>query len=222
MTPVPTTSNRATSDQPTSKRAGTDRGTSGDEPATAPGSHGPGFRRVGRLAQGYDVRQVDGFFSRARAAYERGAQRSAVTSADVRRVGFDLVRGGYEVGQVDSALDRLEDAFARREYEATRARLGEDGVLAELTKRAQVLRGRLVRPDGQRFDRARGLAPAYEVTDVDRLCVRLLGYFDDGEPMSVDEVRRAVFRPRRGSRGYAEPQVDAFLDRVVEVMAAVE
>lgn len=204
----------------TSNQAGAPPGE--HDPPAPDGTGRPGFRRAGGLTHGYHVEQVDDFFAQAREAYEQGGQRPSLTSADVRRVGFDLVRGGYEVSQVDSALDRLEDAFSRREYDAMRSRLGEEGTLAELTKRARVLRGRLVRPDGQRFDRARGLAPAYDTADVDRLCVRLLGYFEDGEPMSVDEVRRAVFRPRRGSRGYVEPQVDAFLDRVVEVMAAVE
>lgn len=180
------------------------------------------FNRTGRVSQGYDTEQVDAFFARARESYEQAGVPSPLTSRDVRQVGFDLVRGGYDVGQVDAALDRLEDAFARREYDAMRQRLGAEGTLDELTKRAGSLRGRLVRPDGERFDRATGLAPAYDVSDVDRLCRRLLGYFESGDPMSVDEVRRAVFRPRRGSRGYAEPQVDAFLDRVVEVMVAVE
>ena len=210
MTAVPTTSNQAETPR-----------TAGDpgEPAQI---DRPGFRRTARLSQGYHVGQVDDFFGRAREAYERAGQKSALSSSDVRRVGFDLVRGGYDIGQVDSALDRLEDAFARREHAEMRTRLGEDGTLAELTARARVLRGRLVRRDGERFDRATGFAPAYDVADVDRLCLRLLGYFEDGDPMSVDEVRRAVFRPRRGTHGYAEPQVDAFLDRVVEVMAAVE
>ena len=40
--------------------------------------------------------------------------------------------------------------------------------------------------------------------------------------MSADEVRRAVFRTRRGSRGYREAEVDAFLDRAVEIMVSVD
>lgn len=180
------------------------------------------FSRTSRLSQGYDADQVDAFFARARVAYEQAGNRASLSSRDVRTVGFDLVRGGYDVAQVDSALDRLEDAFARREQEGLRGRLGEQGTVDELTRRARSLRGRLVRPQGERFDRGEGLAPSYDVADVDEICARLLRYFEDGEPMSVDEVRRAVFRTRRGGRGYAEPQVDAFLDRVVEVMVAVE
>ena len=178
------------------------------------------FRRAGRLARGYDIDQVDAFFARARAAYEQAGRRSSVTARDVRKVGFDLVRGGYDVAEVDSTLDRLEDAFAAREHQALTDGMGEEAAMEQLTRRAEELRARLVRPDGERFERGTGLSRSYAVTDVDELCGRLLRYFEDGEGMSVDEVRRAVFRTRFGSRGYAEAQVDAFLDRVVEVMHA--
>ncbi len=184
------------------------------------------FARVNRLSPGYHPDQVEEFFERARAAYEGrddGTGRVAKLSAhDVRVVGFDLVRGGYDVHQVDSALDRLEDALARRERDRLVSSQGEEALLDELSRRAQTLHGRLTRPDGQRFDRATGFEPAYDTEDVDALCHRLLGYFDDGESMSADEVRRAVFRTRRGSRGYREPQVDAFLDRAIEIMVAVD
>jgi DivIVA domain-containing protein len=38
----------------------------------------------------------------------------------------------------------------------------------------------------------------------------------------VDNVRRAVFRPAVGPDGYEESQVDAFLERAVELMAAID
>jgi len=115
------------------------------------------FPRAGRLVKGYDVEQVEAFLSRARAAYEDSGRGPAMTSWHVRTVGFDLVRGGYDVEAVDAALDRIEDAFVS----------------------------------------GRALAP--------------------------DSVRLAVFKSRRGGRGYREASVDAFLDRVVEllVVAAV-
>ncbi|HZI98051.1 MAG TPA: DivIVA domain-containing protein [Actinomycetales bacterium] len=186
------------------------------------------FSRTARMTQGYDCDQVDEFFARARVAYELvgrdsgGRSRPALTARDVRVVAFDLVRGGYQVRQVDSALDRLEDAVARREREAVVGRQGEQALLDQLTRRAQTLHSRLTRPDGDRFARAHGVDASYDVGDVDELCTRLLGYFDDGEEMSADEVRRAVFRTRRGSRGYREAEVDAFLDRAVEIMVSVD
>src|SRR3954451_3484098 len=67
------------------------------------------FPRAGRLVKGYDVEQVEAFLSRARAAYEDSGRGPAMTSWHVRTVGFDLVRGGYDVEAVDAALDRIED-----------------------------------------------------------------------------------------------------------------
>ncbi|HEX5535529.1 MAG TPA: DivIVA domain-containing protein [Actinomycetales bacterium] len=191
------------------------------------------FSRTNRFTQGYDPEQVEDFFARARQTYEGlaeaatgthggGAIASRLTAHEVRIAAFDLVRGGYDVHQVDSALDRLEDALASRERERLVQADGEEALFAELSRRAQALHGRLNRPDGQRFDRCQGFEPGYAPEDVDALCTRLLGYFNDGEEMSADEVRRAVFRTRRGKRGYREMQVDAFLDRVVEIMVAVD
>jgi DivIVA domain-containing protein len=187
----------------------------------------PSFSRAGRLTQGYDPGQVEEFFDRARAAYEGREDGAAervgrLKAHDVRSVAFDLVRGGYDVYQVDSALDRLEDALARRERERFVARQGEEALNAELARRAEAMRGRLTRPDGERFDVGSGFEPGYAPADVDALCRRLLAYFDKGEEMSADEVRRAVFRTRRGSRGYREAQVDAFLDRAIQVMVVVD
>ncbi|SDQ76442.1 DivIVA domain-containing protein [Quadrisphaera sp. DSM 44207] len=180
------------------------------------------FRRSSRLSRGYSVEQVEDFFAQARTAYEQNALRATLSSSDVRGVGFDLVLRGYDVAQVDAALDRMEDAFARREQEVVRGRLGADRALGQLAARAATLRGRLARPDGDRFDRADGWDLSYDPEDVDDVCARLLAFFEDGATMPVEEVRGAVFRTRRGRRGYVEVQVDAFLDRAVEVLGAVE
>jgi len=58
---------------------------------------------------------------------------------------------------------------------------------------------------------------------VDDLCRRIEDAFASGRPLAPDAVRLAVFKSRRGGRGYREASVDAFLDRVVEllVVAAV-
>jgi DivIVA domain-containing protein len=70
----------------------------------------------------------------------------------------------------------------------------------------------------QRFPRAGFLRRGYDLDDVDdftdRVRVALDGDESVGHPMAVDEVRAAVFRPRRG--GYREDAVDDALDHVVE------
>lgn len=181
-----------------------------------------GFDRVGRGDLGYSPKQVEKFLDAAR-AYLEDRSAAAVTSHDVRTVSFDAVRGGYDANEVDSALDRLEDAFARRERDDLIQDAGQEAWLREIGQLAGLLRGRLMRADGERFRRPASLkAPSYHVDDVDILCTRLLAYLEQGSPMSADEVRTAVFRTVSGKEGYEETQVDAFLDRVVELMAAID
>lgn len=182
------------------------------------------FDRVQRNEYGYNAKQVDQFLQRARVAFENpGAAPHAIKSADVRAVSFDPVKGGYAAVGVDAALDRLEDAFARRERDDLITARGEDAWLREIGKLSGLLRGRLHRPDGDRFRRpAKGRGRSYNTVDVDNLCRDLIGYLEEDRPLSVDNVRRAVFRPAVGKDGYEETQVDAFLDRVVELMAAID
>lgn len=182
------------------------------------------FDRVQRNQYGYNAKQVDQFLLRARVSFETpNAADRPVKSADVRAVSFDPVRGGYAAAGVDAALDRLEDALARRERDELVAEGGEEAWLREIGRLAGVLRGRLHRPDGRRFRRpTKAKARSYNTTDVDDLCHELIGYLEADQPLSVDNVRRAVFRPAIGRDGYEESQVDAFLERVVELMASID
>lgn len=182
------------------------------------------FARVTRREYGYNPRQVDKFLTRARTFYNSdGADGERVTSTDVRTMAFDPARGGYEPRAVDAALDRLEDVFAQRERDALIESRGEQAWLMQIGRISAVLRGRLHRAPGERFRRpTRKNATSYSVEDVDALCNELLGYFENDMPLSVDVVRRAVFREAKGEDGYEETQVDAFLDRVVELMAAID
>ncbi|TKV27916.1 DivIVA domain-containing protein [Arthrobacter sp. NamB2] len=182
------------------------------------------FARVGRREFGYNTRQVDRFLTKARAHYNaEDPDGDAITSRDVRATAFDPAKGGYEPQAVDAALDRLEDVFAQRERDHLISTKGEDAWLREIGRTAAVLRNRLHRPPGERFRRpTKRNSPSYDIEDVDRLCDQLLQYLEDDLPMSVDVVRRAVFREARGADGYEENQVDGFLDRVVELMAGID
>ena len=182
------------------------------------------FERVARTEYGYNAKQVDQFLQRARVSLETpGAAAHPIRSNDVRAVSFDPVKGGYSAAAVDAALDRLEDAFARRERDELIAERGEEAWLRQIGQLSGTLRGRLHRPDGERFRRpTRKKARSYNTKDVDRLCMDLIGYLGEDRPLSVDNVRRAMFRPAVGQDGYEETQVDAFLDRVVELMAAID
>lgn len=167
------------------------------------------FERTGRLRKGYHRAQVEDFLQRAKRVWDDGGPPGPVTSWHVRTVGFDMRRGGYLVDEVDKALDRIEDAFVSREERSGPAswREAEDAVLA-----------RLERDDGQRFPRAGGLRAGYRVAEVDDMCRRVREHLVLGRPLTVQQVRTSVFRVGRGSRGYRETAVDAYLDRVVDVM----
>ncbi len=181
------------------------------------------FARVGRNEFGYSIKQVDQFLTRARADYtSEDPGKKTLTSHDVRTVFFDPAKGGYEALAVDAALDRLEDVFAQRERDRLVSAQGEEAWLLQIGRISSVLRARLHRAAGERFRRPKRKVRSYSVEDVDRLCHELLGYFEENKPLSVDVVRRAVFAPAKGAEGYEESQVDAFLDRVVELMASID
>ncbi len=182
------------------------------------------FKLVGPKEVGYNVKQVDVFLERARAYFlNADSTGKAITSLDVRTASFDPARGGYSAQAVDAAMDRIEDEFVLREKELLIAADGEKAWMMKIGKTASVLRARLHRPDGERFRRAsRKSVQSYNIKDVDVLCRELLVYIEDNGELSVDVVRRAVFAPEKGADGYEESQVDAFLDRVVELMAAID
>ena len=132
------------------------------------------------------------------------------------RFRLDLVSGGYSISQVDAALDNLEDHFIRAEVSAFSERFGE----AELSKRfeelQQALLPRLRRDKGKRFTKVSWLARGYDKKKVDELCEQLVSHFNGGAKVRVAQVRRAQFTATRS--GYSMPQVDSFLDKVIEAL----
>ena len=179
------------------------------------------FPRTRRSKRGYTVAEVEDFLQEARTAYF--APITANTGLDaraIRTVAFSFEKGGYSTAHVDAALERLEDAFATRERERAFSQPGGDASwYGQARATAQVVLDRLDRDYGHRFTRVGALSAGYNVRDVDALGDRLADYFQKGVPLSVDEVRGAVFRPAKG--GYQEAQVDLLLDTVVNVMLAV-
>ena len=178
------------------------------------------FPRARKSKAGYAVDEVEDFLEDARRAYS--ADRSAptvITAESIRRTAFDMEKGGYSVVHVDAALERLEDAFAAREKDRAFAEIGDQAWFGKARSTAQEALDRLDRPWGHRFKRMNALTLGYHPKDVDEFGEQLTAYFQDGKPMSVDEVRTVAFRTRRG--GYNEVQVDLFLDAIIGVMLAV-
>ncbi|WP_062377230.1 DivIVA domain-containing protein [Demequina pelophila] len=179
------------------------------------------FPKVSAAKLGYRPDQVEAFFDRARAAYERPTEGESLAALDVRRTAFDLKHGGYETASVDAALDRLEVAFVQRTREMYVRTHGQDAWMQDLAERAQTLYPRLRRPAGDRFAHPGGLGKGYSVADVDELLSRVTSFFDRGAPLTAEEVRATTFRQSRGSRAYDEGTVDAFLARLVDILLGV-
>jgi DivIVA domain-containing protein len=177
------------------------------------------FPTAPRSVLGYDTDEVERFLEDARRAYTANDSAPGIEAAKIRATAFSMKKGGYSTQHVDAALERLEDAFAAREREREIAEVGQKAWYAEARGKASDVVERLGRPDRQRFDRVSFLTTGYHPKDVDAFSRRLHGYFKDGKPLSLTEVRAVVFRPKHG--GYREAQVDALLDAVIEVMLAV-
>ena len=178
------------------------------------------FPRSRKSKLGYNVDQVEDFLEEARRAYTADQGSLAVVNAEsIRTMAFAMQKGGDSTSHVDAALERLEDAFASRERERAFATEGDAAWYAKARSSAQAILDRLARPVGQRFSRVGPLTTGYSRKDVDAFTDRLVGYFQHGKPMSVDQVRTVVFRGARG--GYNESQVDLLLDSVIDVMLAV-
>lgn len=194
-----------------------------------PGSDALPFRRVSGKDYGYHRGQVEEFMGRARDAYEQG---EGLTARDVRHTVFDAVRGGYAAEEIDEVLDRLEDTLAQSERDRDIDALGVHAWAESRRKELEVLMGRLERSPGERFRHpASTSAASYDIAEVDALCDGISlalgasprperGHRGPRRPVSVDDVRRAVFEAAEDRPGYDEAQVDAFLDAVIEFMAA--
>jgi DivIVA domain repeat protein len=178
------------------------------------------FPRV-RRGRGYDIDEVEDFLEDARRAYTGDAGAAQLVSAAfIRQVGFTMRRGGYSPSHVDAALERLEDAFAARERERSLSELGDNGLYQQARSEAQVLLDRVTRPRGRRFTRVGIFTGGYSVRQVDEFADRVAAYLQTDAPLTVTEVREALFDRQRG--GYQETQVDVVLDAVVDLLQTVE
>jgi len=173
------------------------------------------FELAGKNQTGYDTSQVDEFISKARAQFSN-FDLQILPSDYLRRVEFDLVRGGYLIGAVDDAIARLEDAFAKNEIERQLAKAGKFAVDDRYARIKDIVIGRTERPAGSKFNRVSWLMRGYNRKQVDAIAAHVERHLVSGAPLSVSEVRGSIFLASRG--GYVEGQVDAFLDRVIELL----
>jgi DivIVA domain-containing protein len=180
------------------------------------------FPRAGLLRSGYSVKQVDAFFEQVRQTYEQPmVDPDSLNPLTIRQATFDLTYRGYNTDAVDTALDKLEDAFAKRLRDQFVQAHGNDAWQQDLAARAQALYDNLRKDKGQRFSRPGGLGRGYDAKKVDELLDRLTAFFDTGEPVTPDEIRTAAFARRIKPRAYDEDEVDAYLAQAVDILQGV-
>jgi DivIVA domain-containing protein len=165
--------------------------------------------------RGYDKKQVDALLESAKRQYENPDQ-AILRASDLRGLRLDLVKGGYLIAQVDLALDNLEDHFSLTEVLAFKKRYGDNELAKRYTELKDALTPRLKRSKSKRFTKVSFLARGYDKKKVDELCDRLSSHFAGKSKVKVSEIRRVQFSSRRS--GYSMPQVDSFLDRVIEAL----
>lgn len=187
-------------------------------------TRGGGFARAGETEPGYKRSEVDRLFTRLAEDYEKlsGAAElpeDLYTSRRIRQVIFREEPGGYKLDVVDRALEKIEERFAKLERSRYIEAYGLDNWERSLVETGELLAGRLERPAGERFRRpSKRRYMGYFVGDVDAVCDRVYAQLNSEEPLDPSVVRHAMFRPASGTVSYDETQVDAFLDRCIELL----
>ena len=93
---------------------------------------------------------------------------------------------------MDAALDRIEDAFARREKQRGEERSGSQAWQTQLRTQEQSLRAQLGRADGERFPRGQGMELTYDIEAVDDLCTRIEQSFAMGQPLDAAFIEHVI------------------------------
>ncbi|MBQ5557214.1 MAG: hypothetical protein IIT36_01225 [Aeriscardovia sp.] len=181
---------------------------------------------------GYDVNQVDEFLAYARGKYSQ--TEPGLTQDEIQTATFDLQRSGYSIPQVDSALGRLEKAVVDKRTQWDVEHRGVRAWMADTRAAAETLRQRAEAHPGQRFTPAKKKQTAYDKRQVDQLiddawhrivsATRLETSTNPQDVRDVEatEVSNAVFTQRTGDKGYREDSVDAYLNRMVQVLTRLE
>lgn len=192
--------------------------------------------RAGKRKWGYDVGQVDAFLERAHTLYEDDEPK--MSQEDIQNVSFALEKDGYVISQVDAALNRLEKAVVDKQTQWDVTHFGRVAWRAATEQLAHSLYGRADRPEKNRFEPGASRHPSYDRKQVDRLVNQVIGKIKrelgESKESESDAVRKIdaeltstrvsniIFTQRIGKRGYSERQVDAYLNRAIQVLARLE
>ncbi len=173
------------------------------------------FSRAGKRKRGYDLAQVNEFLVFAREQFSN--PESTILSAEsIRSVRFKLVKDGYSISAVDAAMEKLEDVFAARELERSIRVVGLEEFNTLFAEGKELLLNRLANRKRKKFKRRGFPYRGYNRRQVEKFCSLVATHLSNDTELTVKQVRLIAFKTQRG--GYAEYQVDAFIEKVVEVL----
>jgi DivIVA domain-containing protein len=189
--------------------------------------------RAGKHHWGYNVDQVDEFLQHAHDLYEEDDP--GLTQEDIQLTSFDLEKNGYVIGQVDATLIRLEKAVVDKHTSYEIAHRGRQAWDDDTKALVRTLEERAEAPDGERFKRGLPKHPSYDVKQVDLLVrqawtriTSLMGVRSQLEPetgsenINASQVSNVIFTQRKAKHGYDESSVDAYLNRIIQVLTRME
>lgn len=164
---------------------------------------------------GYAVAEVDQLISTARSVF---ANPSAAVDdeAFIRHAQFTLAKGGYDIASVDAALDRLDDSYSEQLAKAQVTRLGYSAAQERASHLREALLNRIQRGAKKHFESSGALRLGYQKKQVDSALSAINAHLQSGAELNFSYIRELRFKPVRG--GYEENQVDAYLDRVIELL----
>lgn len=190
------------------------------------------LQKVRRYKWGYNMSQVDGFLSKAHQLYLQ--PQPSMSQQSVQTSSFDLQRGGYRISDVDGALIQLEQDISDKHTRWEVEYRGERGWMETTLGLVLTLKPRALAPLCKRFNGGKRKSISYDRQQVDQvmddswhtICKHLSIPTEAHlrEPMDIDAigVSDTIFTQRKGQRGYGEPSVDAYLNRVVQVLNRIE
>lgn len=173
------------------------------------------FKLAGKRKLGYEPNQVNEFLDFAKEQFAN-LESELIDAKSLRNTRFRLVKNGYSISAVDAAMEKLEDVFATRELERSAANDGIHTFENHLQEGMELISNRVKRKKGRRFKRRFYLYRGYNRRQVDSFCAEVAAHLELKKELAVRAVRLTTFRTQRG--GYAEYQVDAFIEKLVEVL----
>ncbi len=199
-------------------------------------NHNGGLPHVKKNAWGYNVDEVNEFLERTRELYD-ATDEPKLKQNDVQSASFSLEKGGYVIDSVDQALVRLERAVVDKQNAWELSTQGRVAWRTRTEELAMTLIPRAERPSQQRFKEGEAKAPSYDRKQVDRLVMTSVSTIADDlalpyspqdklpkpdDDLSSKKISTIVFTQRTGKNGYDESQVDAYLNRISQVLARIE